>query len=155
MSTPQDSRNQGRQPQPSTEFLEALKYEMALTAETMNQELTALQNMGYIEALSDLNVEQVRAGFKRARRTLQFFPKPAEVRTLAEEEIEETRPKTYYLPEPEPMWTDEDRKKWVEDIYKVGGKKPPGPTVKPPSEEEWNQRREEQLAKLHEKFPVP
>lgn len=139
MSSRPDSRNPNRRPQPSTEFLEALKYEMALTSETMNQELSDLQIMGYVEALSGLSIEKIRAGFKRARRTLQFFPKPVEVRELAIEEIEESEPKQYFLPEPEPVWSDEDRETWLAEIRKACNLKP---KYKPPTEQEIKQRRQ-------------
>lgn len=134
-----DNRNRKQQQQPSAEFLEVLKYEMALTSETMNQELSELQIMGYVEALAGMSIEKLRAGFKRARRTLQFFPKPVEVHELALDEIEETTPKQYFLPEAEPEWSEEDRKKWLEEIRIACG----GKTILPAmTEQQVNERRE-------------
>lgn len=134
-----DNRNRRPTPQPSTEFCQVLKYEMAMTAETMNQELSELQIMGYVEALSGLSIEKLRAGFKRARRTLQFFPKPVEVWQLALDELEESAPKQYFLPEPEPVWSDEDRATWLAEIRKACNLKP---KYKPPTEQEIEQRRQ-------------
>lgn len=72
-------------PKHSTEFSEALKQEMALTAETLNEPLSDMKIVGYLEALSNpvMRVEQIRMGFRRARRTLKWFPKPSEIRELA------------------------------------------------------------------------
>lgn len=147
MSEHPDSRNRNRPRQPSPEFLEALKYEMAITSETMNQELSELQIMGYVEALSELSIEKLRAGFKRARRTLLFFPKPIEVQQLALDEIEEAAPKQYFLPEPEPAWSDEDRATWLAEIRKACNLKP---KYKPPTEQEIEQRRQTLLKQAEE-----
>src|SRR6266849_11024087 len=116
---PLDKRNQKRQKQLSQEFCESLAQELALTAETLNFELTELAVAGYREALSDMTPEQLRRGFKRARRTLNWFPKPAEVRECAYEEWKDTQPVQQYLPEAEPKWTDEDRKQWVQEMHET------------------------------------
>src|SRR5229473_3117639 len=89
---PLNRRNQKRQQQLSQEFCETLAQELALTAETLNFELTELAVAGYREALSDMTPEQLRRGFKRARRALNWFPKPAEVRECAYEEWKDTQP---------------------------------------------------------------
>lgn len=120
MSSHLDNRNRKQPLRPSAEFLEVLKYELALTAETMAQELTELQIMGYLEALTGMTVEQIRAGFKRARRTSHFFPKPIEVRELAHEEIEENAPKSYYqLPAHDDSITTEEGRELCADIKKA------------------------------------
>jgi hypothetical protein len=87
-----------------------------------------------------MSIQKLRAGFKRARRTLQFFPKPVEVHQLAVDEIDENTPKQYFLPEAEPEWSEEDRKKWLEEIrIACGGKKMVSP---PMTEQQVNERRE-------------
>src|ERR1700676_2101145 len=96
----------------STEFLEVLKQEMALTAETLNEPLTDLKNVGYLEALSGLRVEQIRMGFRRARRTLKWFPKPREVRELSALEAQDLEP-SKLLPEARQEWTAKERKEWL------------------------------------------
>lgn len=162
MPTEQSEQLVNRSPsqprQPSAEFLEALKHEMALTAETLNHELTELQVLGYLEALADMSVVRLQAGFKRARRTLLFFPRPAEVRSLASDEIEATTPYRC-LREPEPMWTEEERKDFVDNITKTLEKiaKAGGTAlhreVKPLTEEEWNYKRDSQLAAVRARYP--
>jgi len=102
----------------STEFSTALKEEMALTAETLHVPLTELMVLGYLEALSGLRVEQLRMGFRRARRTLKWFPKPSEVRELAALEAQDLEP-SKLLPEARPEWTAQDRKEWIEEMKKV------------------------------------
>lgn len=117
-----DKQSQREQQELSPEFLQTLAQELALTAETMNFELTDLAVAGYREALSDLRPDQLRRGFKRARRTLNFFPKPNEVRECAYAEWQDEQPTKYYLPEAEPRWTEEDRKQWGEEMQETFAK---------------------------------
>lgn len=133
-----DRQNQREQRELSPEFLQTLAQELALTAETMNFELTDLAVAGYREALSDLRPDQLRRGFKRARRVLNFFPKPNEVRECAYLEFQDEQPIRQYLPEAEPVWSEEDRRKWTADIAAACGKK----IFTPPTQEEWDARRE-------------
>jgi hypothetical protein len=102
----------------STEFLDALKQEMALTAETLGEPLTDLKIVGYLEALSVLRIEQIRMGFQRARRMLKWFPKPSEVRELSALEAQDLEP-SKVLPEARPEWTAKDRKEWLDKMSKV------------------------------------
>jgi len=111
-----DKQNQREQRELSPEFLQTLAQELALTAETMNFELTDLAVAGYREALTDLRPDQLRRGFKRARRMLNFFPKPNEVRECAAAEFEDEQP-LRALPEPE--WTKEEQESWRHEMNEL------------------------------------
>lgn len=133
-------KNEQERPQPpSKEFLAVMTHELALTAEMMGVELTELRVMAYSEALSDLIPERIQAGFKRARRLLQWFPKAIEVRNLSLDELEESAPKKYYLPEAEPVWTDEERAEFLAQLRTACGVKE---SPKPMTEEQVNARLE-------------
>lgn len=164
-----DRQNRREQQELSPEFLQTLAQELALTAETMNFELTDLAVAGYREALSDLRPDQLRRGFRRARRTLNFFPKPNEVRECAYAEWQDEQPARQYLPEAEPQWTDEDRRQWSQEmeetfakIKKAGADKSLGPRLI--IEEscsvpvivrtaESDERTRQQIEQLKEKYP--
>lgn len=142
----QGSKNPKRRPQPSPEFLAALSQEMALTAETMNLQLSELQNIGYLEALSDLSVTEIRAGFKRARKTSNFFPKPIEVRELANDQLEEEN-KSYFQLEPPPIEGAKDKqilKNLMDTFWAEHEKKSPEamPGQRWTAEDGWKPREE-------------
>ena len=106
-------------PKCSIEFLEALKQELALTTETLREPLTELMVLGYSEALSDLRVEQLRWGFRRARRTLRWFPKPCEVRELSALEADDLPP-LLALPEADEPIDLAEKAKILRDLNAVG-----------------------------------
>jgi len=56
---------------------------MGLLAEVFNEPVSAARTAGYWLALADLPFPDVRAGVQTALRDCRFFPKPAEIRTLA------------------------------------------------------------------------
>lgn len=123
----QETKPQSYQPEMpmhSTEFSETLKQEMFLTASTLKTPIDPPMIIGYQEALADLRPDQIRAGFKRARRTLRFFPKPVDVRELSRLEFED-KPLTSGLLEAheEPMTEEERaelRKLFAETARKLG-----------------------------------
>jgi hypothetical protein len=63
----------------STQFLEALKHNLALFAEVFQQEVTPLAAVGYQEALKDLSTEELNRGCALALRECKFMPRPAEI----------------------------------------------------------------------------
>lgn len=59
--------------------------ELAKTAELFGEPVSEARGALYWEALEDLTIEEVVAGFRRARsHTPTFFPKPGEIRQLIE-----------------------------------------------------------------------
>lgn len=140
----------------SVEFSETMKRELVLTAACFQASIDELLCLAYLEALRDLSPPLIHLGFKKARRSLAFFPKPVEVRELAFEEFEaEKRKEPRALPEPELVWTDEDRRQWREDIARACGVKPP---PLPLSQEQINERAQTLRAQRDEllsKIPNP
>lgn len=62
----------------------AVGVELGKTAELFGEPLSEGRVLLYVEALADLDLEAVLAGFRRARAEMKFFPKPAEIRELVE-----------------------------------------------------------------------
>jgi hypothetical protein len=56
---------------------------LALLGEVFNEPVTAARVTGYCLALDDLPFPDVKRGIETALRECRFFPKPAEIRTLA------------------------------------------------------------------------
>lgn len=85
---------------------------MTMLAETLGETVTTGRLMGYVVALEGIDAECVLCGVEEAMRECKFFPKPVELRDLAQAskkwrrmqeakwaQIAERRPK--YLPRPE------------------------------------------------------
>jgi hypothetical protein len=68
---------------PSERFSAALLSNLALLGELYRQELTPLATIAYQEALRDLSIEAMNAGFKEAIKRCKFLPTPAEIRDEA------------------------------------------------------------------------
>lgn len=106
----------------SAQFLEALEQEMFLTASTLKETLDPPMIVGYQEALSDLRPDQIRAGFKQARKTLRWFPKPVEVRELCRIAFDESPIGMHQLPEHVAELTPEEKKK-IDGLFANTAKK--------------------------------
>lgn len=104
--------------------------------------------------LLGLHPKELHKAFEECLKESKFWPSVAEIR----ERYDKFREKhSHYLPEPRPVWTDKERQKWYDELVKAyrtisDGKAPPR-TVPPLSEEEWNERRDSQLAALRAKYP--
>ena len=71
-----------------TDF-EEFKTDLLTTAELFGETLSAPRILAYFEALADLPLDAVSAGLRLARRSLRFFPKPAEIRDLVLGSVED------------------------------------------------------------------
>lgn len=52
-------------------------------AEVFDREVTEMMLLGYVQALSDLSLDEIRQSVQRSLRTCKFFPKPVELIELA------------------------------------------------------------------------
>ncbi len=56
---------------------------LELLGATFNEKISDLRSEGYLMGLSDLSIEDVERGARRALKESKFFPRPAELRDLA------------------------------------------------------------------------
>lgn len=69
--------------------VDAFVVELGKTAEMFSDPLSESRALLYFEALADLSLETVVGALRYARRVCRFFPKPAELRDLAEGSVED------------------------------------------------------------------